>query len=171
VLLSVRVCCALVEPYAVRRVRRALGSGSGHSADPADNAAAPAYVDPTGGLPPSAWGAALAACAAGLGVALTALDATAQVQRGGKIVKLSMRELYEKIAADPRHGGEITLQQGFAEGRQFSDWSMGFRDLDSPEARSDPGYSEFLNAPLTGREFSGKPSRAQKLLITFKRTM
>jgi hypothetical protein len=79
--------------------------------------------------------------------------------------------LYEKIAADPRHGGEITLQEGFAEGRQFPDWSMGFRDLDSPEARSDPGYSEFLNAPLTGREFSGDPSRAQKFLITFKRTM
>ena len=83
----------------------------------------------------------------------------------------AVRGLYERIAADPRHGGEITLQQGFAEGRQFSDWSMGFRDLDSPEARSDPGYSEFLNAPLTGREFSGGPSRAQKLLITFKRTM
>ena len=83
----------------------------------------------------------------------------------------AVRGLYERIAADPRHGGEITLQQDFAEGRQFSDWSMGFRDLDSPEARSDPGYSEFLNAPLTGREFSGDPSRAQKLLITFKRTM
>jgi hypothetical protein len=69
----------------------------------------------------------------------------------------AVRRLYERIAADPRHGGEITLQQGFAEGRQFSDWSMGFRDLDSPEARSDPGYSEFLNAPLTGREFSGDP--------------
>ncbi len=59
----------------------------------------------------------------------------------------AVRGLYERIAADPRHGGEITLQQGFAEGRQFSDWSMGFHDLDSPEARSDPGYSEFLNAP------------------------
>ena len=83
----------------------------------------------------------------------------------------AVRGLYEKIAADPRHGGEITLQEGFAEGRQFPDWSMGFRDLDSPEAGSHPGYSEFLNAPLTGREFSGDPSRAQKLLITFKRTM
>lgn len=38
----------------------------------ATSLARPAYVDPTGGLPPSAWGAALAACAAGLGVALTA---------------------------------------------------------------------------------------------------
>jgi hypothetical protein len=83
----------------------------------------------------------------------------------------AVRGLYEKVAADPRHGGEITLQEGFAEGRQFPDRSMGFRDLNSPEARSDPGYSEFLNAPLTGREFSGDPSRAQKLLIMFNRTM
>ena len=69
----------------------------------------------------------------------------------------AIRGLYEKVAADPRHGGEITLQEGFAEGRRFPDRSMGFRDLNSPEARSDSGYSEFLNAPLTGREFSGDP--------------
>jgi hypothetical protein len=59
----------------------------------------------------------------------------------------TVRGLYERIAADLRHGGEITLQQGFAEGRQFPDWSMGFRNLDPPEARTDPGYSEFPNAP------------------------
>lgn len=82
-----------------------------------------------------------------------------------------VRALYEKIRADPRHGGEITLQQGFVEGRQFPDWSMGFRNLDSTEIRATPGYSEFLNTPLTGQGFSGDPSRAQKLLLTFKRTM
>jgi hypothetical protein len=83
----------------------------------------------------------------------------------------AVRGLYDRIIADHRHKGEITLQQGFTEGRQFPDWSMGFRDLDSPEERSTPGYSEFLNAPLTGQEFSDNPSRAQKLLLTFKRTM
>ena len=83
----------------------------------------------------------------------------------------TVRGLYEGIVADPRHGGEMTLQQGFTEERQFPDWSMGFRNLDSPEARADPAYSEFLNAPLTGREFSADPSRAQKLLLTFKRSM
>ena len=83
----------------------------------------------------------------------------------------AVRGLYARIVAAPRHRGEITLQEGFAEGRQFPDWSMGFRDLTSPEERSAPGYSEFLNAPLTGQEFSGDPSRAQKLLLTFKRTM
>jgi hypothetical protein len=79
--------------------------------------------------------------------------------------------LYEKIATDPRHTGEITLKQGFVEERQFPAWSMGFRDLDSPETRAIPGYSEFLSTPLTDKELSGDPSRAQKLLLTFKRTM
>lgn len=83
----------------------------------------------------------------------------------------TVRGLYARIENDPRHGGEIALQQSFVEERQFPDWSMGFRDLDSTEERTTPGYSEFLNAPLTGREFSGSPSRAQKLLLTFKRTM
>ncbi len=83
----------------------------------------------------------------------------------------AVRGLYARIAEDPRHSGEITLQQGFTERRQFPDWSMGFRDLDVSEALADPAYNEFLNAPLTGREFSDQPSRAQKLLLTFKRTM
>lgn len=83
----------------------------------------------------------------------------------------TVRALYEKIGVDPRHSGEITLLQGFVDERQFSDWSMGFRDLNSPEIRATQSYSEFLNTPLTGQEFSGDPSRSQKLLRTFKRTM
>jgi hypothetical protein len=83
----------------------------------------------------------------------------------------TVRALYEKIGVDPRHSGEITLLQGFVDERQFPDWSMGFRDLNSPEIRATQSYSEFLNTPLTGQEFSGDPSRSQKLLLTFKRTM
>ncbi len=83
----------------------------------------------------------------------------------------TVRALYEKIGVDPRHSGEITLLQGFVDERQFPDWSMGFRDLNSPEIRATQSYSEFLNTPLTGQEFSGDPSRSQKLLRTFKRTM
>lgn len=82
-----------------------------------------------------------------------------------------VRALYEKIGTDPRHDGAITLHQSFAQERQFPDWSMGFRNLDSPELRTVPGYSEFLNSPLTGGEFSADPSRSQRLLLTFKRTM
>jgi hypothetical protein len=82
-----------------------------------------------------------------------------------------VRALYDKIGDDPRHRGKIVLRQGFTEERQFPGWSMGFRDLESPEARAIPGYSEFMNTPLTGQEFSEDPTRAQKLLLTFKKTM
>ena len=83
----------------------------------------------------------------------------------------AVRALYERIRVDPRHGGVITLLEDHSEERQFPDWFMGFRDLKAPEERDAPAYSEFLNTPLTGQEFSDEPTRAQKLLLTFKRTM
>ena len=83
----------------------------------------------------------------------------------------TVRSLYAKIGRDPRHRGDILLQQGTQEERQFSGWSMGFRNLESQESRSTPAYSEFLNTPLTGQEFSANPSRAQKLLLSFKKNM
>jgi Sensors of blue-light using FAD len=82
-----------------------------------------------------------------------------------------VRELYEKIRTDPRHTGEIVLWKGTVRERQFGGWSMGFRDLDSEASRKTPGYSEFLNTPLTGKEFGADATRSQRLLLTFKRSM
>lgn len=79
--------------------------------------------------------------------------------------------LYERIARDPRHKGLLRLLEGPAETRQFAEWSMAFHDLSAPEARTIPGYSEFLNTALTGAEFAANPTRCQKLLTTFKRAM
>src|SRR4028118_510447 len=68
----------------------------------------------------------------------------------------AVRGLYERIAADPRHGGEITLQQGFAEGRQVRGWSVVVRARASPEARRPglqrvPDRPRVLRRPLPGR--------------------
>jgi len=82
----------------------------------------------------------------------------------------TVRALYAKVERDPRHGGVITLLQGHGEERQFPDWSMGFRDLNSPEAIATPGYSEFLNTPLTGEACLADPTRCQKLLLSFKKS-
>lgn len=81
----------------------------------------------------------------------------------------TVRSLYDKISADPRHRGIVMFLQGFEDARQFPDWSMGFRDLSSDEAIDVPGYSEFLNTRLTGEEFALNPTRAQRLLLMFKR--
>lgn len=83
----------------------------------------------------------------------------------------AVRSLYARIERDPRNKGNIVLLQGHAEESQFPDWYMGFRNLDSPEVRDIPGYSEFLNTRLTEEEFSENPTRSQKLLLTFKKSM
>jgi hypothetical protein len=93
---------------------------------------------------------------------------TMQVLEGDQSAVLG---LYDRIARDPRHRGLLRLVEGPAETRQFAEWSMAFHDLGAPEAGAVPGYSEFLSTPLTGAEFSANPSRCQKLLTTFKRSM
>jgi hypothetical protein len=80
-------------------------------------------------------------------------------------------ELYSRIGRDPRHNGLLTILKGPVEGRQFPDWSMGFRDLRADALDNVPGYNEFLNTPLTGQEFTSDPTRCQRLLMTFKQRM
>jgi hypothetical protein len=81
-----------------------------------------------------------------------------------------VRHMHRKLARDPRHRGLITLLQGETPEREFPTWSMGFRDLSAGTA-SREGYNEFLNLPLTGQEFQSDPTKAQKLLLTFKESM
>jgi len=78
---------------------------------------------------------------------------------------------YSRISKDPRHHGIIVLVQGAVQERRFPGWSMAFRDLNLPDHQDVPGYSEFLNTPLTGKEFEGNPERCEKLLLSFKKNI
>jgi hypothetical protein len=97
--------------------------------------------------------------------------------KGGNLMQVlegeeaKVRTLYAKITADRRHNGFIILCDGYQAERQFSDWTMAFRNLNSPELLSTPGYSRFLNTPLTDPEFIADPSVSQQLLATFKASM
>jgi len=91
-----------------------------------------------------------------------------QVLEGEKEAVLS---LHTKILNDPRHRGLITLLQGELEEREFSDWSMAFRDMSKADGLSMSGYSAFLNSSLTGMEFTLAPTRCRRLLMTFKENM
>ena len=82
-----------------------------------------------------------------------------------------VRALYAKISGDGRHRGLLTLLEGPLTQRQFPDWSMGFRDLSAADVLAVPGYDEFLNTPLTDPRFASDPTRCQKLLTTFKKSM
>lgn len=82
----------------------------------------------------------------------------------------AVNELYQRIAADPRHRGAITLLKGEVPERSFADWSMGFRDLTSG-VDGVPGYSSFMNTSLASEAFSTQPSAARKLLLMFRSRM
>ncbi len=79
--------------------------------------------------------------------------------------------LNAKIARDPRHRGMMVLLKEHQPQRSFAEWSMAFRDLNSSDAQRVPGFNEFMNANLTDRAFADDPSRAQRLLLTFRRSM
>jgi Sensors of blue-light using FAD len=83
----------------------------------------------------------------------------------------AVRSTYERIAMDPRHRGLLVLLEEEVAERSFEDWSMAFRDLDSVDATTTPGYSQFLNTPLNGPEFTRDPSAARRLLMMFKQSM
>lgn len=45
---------------------------------------------------------------------------------------------------------------------------MGFRNLSDADVAALPGYSEFLDSPLSAEAFGGTPAASQRLLMTFK---
>ena len=82
----------------------------------------------------------------------------------------AVRDLIRTVSADPRHRGIIRLLEEQAE-RRFPDWSLGFKDLNDPEIRELPGYSEFMNEPLDSHQFQSEPTRALRLLEIFRQNM
>ena len=79
----------------------------------------------------------------------------------------AVKATFGRISRDPRHYGIIVLIKEAVKERYFPGWPMAFRNLDLPEQQDVPGYREFSNAPLTGKEFASTPSRCEKLLLLF----
>jgi hypothetical protein len=79
--------------------------------------------------------------------------------------------LEAKILSDPRHRGMLVLLKEEHVKPEFNEWAMGFKRLDSNTAIEVPGYSDFLDLPLTSKQFQMHPSKSLKLLLSFKRDM
>ena len=79
-----------------------------------------------------------------------------------------VEKLYSTIEKDPRHRGCAQLRWEVIKERRFPGWSMGFKNLQNVDIRQTPGYSEFMNEPLTALSFHIDASRAQKLLLLFR---
>ena len=85
--------------------------------------------------------------------------------------KEKVRALLEKIKTDLRHKGMIVLLQEERPDREFVDWSMGFKKLGRDQLPEIPGYSDFLDLPLTSEQFLLNPSRSLRLLLSFRESM
>jgi hypothetical protein len=75
-----------------------------------------------------------------------------------------------KIKNDVRHHHLIVLFEGEVTQREFKDWSMGFKKLGADTVEEVPGYSDYLDQPLTSEHFSN-PSKVLQFLITFKKSV
>jgi hypothetical protein len=82
-----------------------------------------------------------------------------------------LTRLVRIIQHDSRHQGLLVLLRGMSDQRLFPDWSMGFRDLADERTAKTPGYSDFMNTPLTDAEFSRDPNRCMKLMLLFKKNI
>ena len=83
----------------------------------------------------------------------------------------AVREIFRRIVSDSRHHDLITLLQAPAPERDFAEWTMGFRHLANVAGAESAGYSEFLDLPLTADSFGDNPSKCQRLLLTFRRSL
>lgn len=76
--------------------------------------------------------------------------------------------LYEKIKKDPRHKDVSIISTEQIQKRQFPAWEMAFTNLDNPEIRNEPGYSQFLHDEFTADVYRENPLRAYIMLLTFR---
>jgi hypothetical protein len=83
----------------------------------------------------------------------------------------AVRNLYSEIAQDPRHRGAFKLMEYSAKERHFSNWTMGFTNLDGVTPIQYEGYTDILNQPLDAAWFRDDASRAQRLLLSFRKNM
>jgi hypothetical protein len=97
--------------------------------------------------------------------------------KGGNIMQVlegedeAVRTLFAKIQQDQRHRGVFKLLEEPIKDRQFSSFTMGFRNLDRMDPEEVPGYSDFLNESLASKAFRNNPTRAQRMLLLFRRHM
>jgi hypothetical protein len=75
------------------------------------------------------------------------------------------RQEYLGIENLQGHSGDVDEQDST---RPEASRSMGFKKLNPSTAIEVPGYSEFLNLPLTSEQFRLHPSSSVKMLHCFK---
>ena len=78
-----------------------------------------------------------------------------------------VRALYEKIRRDRRHHTILRLAEGEIEDRMFSDWAMGFKNVDDALFAGLPGHARIGEASFDPAAFQHSNAEALKLLKFF----
>jgi hypothetical protein len=80
-----------------------------------------------------------------------------------------VRQLFARIAEDPRHRGVIQLYEKPIEQRDFAEWTMGFTPFATEALEYLEGYDRVLERDFDLSQISG--AAAQKLIRVFKATV
>ncbi len=81
----------------------------------------------------------------------------------------AVQALFDKIAADRRHGTVIVLEDRTVGERSFGEWSMGFREIDDAQLTQDVGFTDYL--ARIESEPKSAADIAWLLLDTYKRNL
>jgi hypothetical protein len=87
-----------------------------------------------------------------------------QMLEGGE---REVRTLYEKIRRDKRHHTVLTLGEGEIDARMFSEWAMGFKNVDDALFAGLPGHARIGEASFEAATFQHSNVEALKLLKFF----
>ena len=80
----------------------------------------------------------------------------------------AVNHIFEVIKQDPRHKEVRVLFSGETETREFSDWRMGFLNLDGVNPEALAGFSNFLTVDAQPQEFLENLSRGKRLALMFR---
>ncbi|MFK7830876.1 MAG: BLUF domain-containing protein [Congregibacter sp.] len=87
-----------------------------------------------------------------------------QVLEGGYKQVIS---LYKVIATDTRHQRVEVVSEGPISSREYTEWQMGFVELDGQNFSAMPGFSDILKQTPEARDFLHSLSRSKKLALLF----
>ncbi len=87
-----------------------------------------------------------------------------QMLEGGES---EVRALFEKIERDKRHHTVLLLGEGEIPGRMFSEWAMGFKNVDDTLFAELPGYARIGAASFDPAAFQHSNDKALALLKFF----
>ncbi|MGB7285812.1 MAG: BLUF domain-containing protein [Salaquimonas sp.] len=76
-------------------------------------------------------------------------------------------DVWQRISSDSRHHTIITLEAGKAEDRMFSDWSMGFRNVDADDLKGFEGFSDLGSDNFWNQANLSAKTDALELLKSF----